>query len=686
MLRYVRWLLCLVPTLVFIVWWVKPVSSGTLPPAFAKASVGSSYAPMPGFPRVLSGSYVFEAAATTLADLNNDGSLEIIIGSRVLNTNGTLGCGGKVYVYRSEGSLMWESTVRAEVSSSAATADLNGDGIKDVIVGMGAFPAPDENASNECGKNNPSAPGNGGVVALDGRNGNVLWYFNTQDWGEWGTGPNGVLDGVYSSPAVGDINGDGQPEVVFGAWDDCIYLLNRQGNSLWGEIPFTTTLHFCGGHGFFAHDTVYSSPALADFDGDGKHEIVIGSDVSCDDPYDPDLCNRYMAPNGGFLWVIRYDGAVLARRWFDQTIYSSAAIGDQNNDGKLEIVVGTGQTYAGKGYYVTSMSLDLTKPVTEALVTNWQVNTVGVTLSSPALGDLNGDGILDVVTITKYGDWGTPVGPDANNGSYVYAFNGSNGSILWRTHACNNDSIGRSFPINGSPILADINGDGRPEVIFPHTWEIEALYSDGSYYTQANTANGCTNNSGLVSYSGNGSFAAAAAVGDLNGDGKNDLVAPGWWNEGTLNSGALYAWAGVGTASPWPMFHHDASHSGRVGATTPRLSINPTSISVLHQVGDPSNARATLQIRNIGAGSFIWSATAPSGVTISPSSGTISTSVNTTVTISTAGKPVGVYNLGNIVVTATSGGNPAAGSPVSVPVTLTSVTQLYKLYTPFILK
>jgi hypothetical protein len=107
---------------------------------------------------------------------------------------------------------------------------------------------------------------------------------------------------------------------------------------------------------------------------------------------------------------------------------------------------------------------------------------------------------------------------------------------------------------------------------------------------------------------------------------------------------------------------------------------------VVHQVGDPSNERATLQIRNIGVGSLIWSATAPSGVTISPSSGTISTSVNATVTISTAGKPVGVYNLGNIVVTAASGGNLVAGSPASVPVTLTKVTQLYKLYTPFILK
>ena len=565
---------------VFVIWYVPQAYSGNESPMSQPESSRVNQKPAAGFPLTLSGSYVFESAAPTTADIDNDGYPEIITGSRTLKADGSFDCTGKVYVYRRDGTLKWESTVRAEVSSSAAVADLNADGIKDIVVGMGAFPAPGETASNECGKNNPTAPGNGGVVALDGRNGNILWYFTTQDWGEWATGPNGVMDGVYSSPAIGDVNGDGQPEIVFGAWDDCIYLLNKQGTPLWGEIPFTTPQHFCGSHGFFAHDTVYSSPALADLDGDGKLEIIIGSDVSCTDPGNSDLCNRYMVPNGGFLWVIKYDGTVLARRWFDQAIYSSPAVADLNRDGKYSIVVGSGQTFAGKGYYVTSMYLDTTKPVTQSLVTRWQATTVGVTVSSPALGDLNGDGVLDVVTITKYGDWGIPVGPGETNGSYVYAFRGDNGALLWRTHACNNDGIGRSFPINSSPVLANVAGDTRPEVIFSHAWDVEVLNPDGSYYTKVNLANGCTTTSGSMLYSASGSVTAPPVISDLNANGVNNIIATGWWNEGSGNRGSMYAWTATGTAIPWPMFHRDAVHSGLVSGLAPTPVPVPSKISL----------------------------------------------------------------------------------------------------------
>src|SRR5450759_2050945 len=64
----------------------------------------------PGFPLVLDGSYV-ELASLTVADLNADGKKEIIFGNRVLNADGSFGCGGKVYAIKPDGTKLWETTV-----------------------------------------------------------------------------------------------------------------------------------------------------------------------------------------------------------------------------------------------------------------------------------------------------------------------------------------------------------------------------------------------------------------------------------------------------------------------------------------------------------------------------------------------------------------------------------------------
>lgn len=625
-----------------------------------------------GFPVSLSDSYIYEAH-TTLADINGDGTLEIIIGGRTQNPDGSLGCSGKVYVYKADATLMWSATVRADINASIAVGDLNGDGYKDLVVGMGAWNADGETYLNECGQGNPSAPGNGGVVALNGQNGSVLWTFNTQDWGEWGTGPNGVLDGVYSSPAIGDINGDGQPEVVFGSWDNCIYLLDKNGNPLWGEIPFTTTQGFCGRHGFFAHDTVWSSPVLADLDGDGKPEIIIGGDISCQILNDPNFCNRYNVPNGGFLWVIRYDGTVLARRWFDQAIQSSPAVADLNNNGVLDIVVGTGRGFPGTGYYVTAMHYQANQDVTLALPTNWQTTVLGRVFSSPAIGDLNNDGVKDVVVIGYYGDSGgtpSPIGPGANQGSYVYALRGDTGSLLWQTHACNNDSIGRSFPIASSPVLANIAGDSRPEVLFPLAWEIEALNPDGTYYTHVNTTNGCTSTSGSATFPGTGTFWPSVAVGDLTGNGTPEIVAPGWRNEGNgRHDGDLYVWSmpAVTANYPWPMFHQNARHTGIAG---PILHSSPPAVNAFYRSGSGVNPTFSLNLANIGEiGTINWGATKPPTITLA-SSGTVTSTASINGSISAGGYSKGTYLLGTIVITGTAGGQTVPGSPQNIPLTL----------------
>ncbi|MBN1889434.1 MAG: FG-GAP repeat protein, partial [Thermoflexales bacterium] len=659
-----------------------------LPPDLGQLEGAAS--PAPGFPvQFDSGSYAYDAA-TTLADLEGDGNVEIIVGGRALNADGSLACQGKVYVYRNNGSLAWQATVRAGVNSSAAAADLNGDGVKDVVVGMGAWHDDSvkyEDRTNECGTstpNVPTAPGNGGVIALNGTNGSALWTFDTQDWGEWGAGPNGemangVRDGVFSSPAVGDVNGDGQPEVVFGSWDNCIYLLDKNGNPLWGRVPFdyynpSTGQDFCGGHGFFNHDTVWSSPALADLTGDGKLEIVVGGDISCDDPTDPSKCNRYQVPSGGLLWVIRHDGVPLARKWFDQAIFSSPAVADLDNDDNPEIVVGTGQAFQYKGYYVTATNLDLGQAdVAQALPTKWQATVVGRTFSSPAIGDLDGNGILDVVTIIKYGEFGLPVGPEDWNGSYVYALRGNDGSELWRTHATIDD--GRSFPINASPVLADITGDDRPEVFFPHAWAVDVLNSGGTYYAR---------------YGGNGSFAASVAVGDLDGNNALELVAPGRWNENDHANrlrGALYVWTGYTAGpTPWPMFHKNAQHTGS-SDPPPKLRVSPTRFNFLLEPTDDPDHTASVYLSNQGGGGPIaWTASSnKTWLTVDPGSG--QTNSTLTLNIQAPQTVTGTLRTGwSIAQVSIQATNAGVENPDQVVTVYLHVGTVYRVFLPAVLK
>jgi len=177
---------------------------------------------------------------------------------------------------------------------------------------------------------------------------------------------------VESSPAIGDINGDGQIEVVVGSGDGRVYALRgTNGTLLWS---FTT-------------GSVVSSPAIGDINGDGQIEVVVGS-----------LDYRVYAlrgTNGALRWYYTTGGPV----------YSSPAIGDINGDGQIEVVVGSRDSivYALRGTNGTLL---------------WAFATGRYVYSSPAIGDINGDGQIEVVV---------------GNGGYgiVYALRGTDGTLLW---------------------------------------------------------------------------------------------------------------------------------------------------------------------------------------------------------------------------------------------------------------
>jgi hypothetical protein len=174
--------------------------------------------------------------------------------------------------------------------------------------------------------------------------------------------PKTTGDGVCSSPALGDIDGDGDIEIVVGSSDDKVYAWHHDGTSVYGWPKAI-------GGGLYK-----SSPALGDIDGDGDIEIVLGS-------------------NDGKVYAWHHDGT-LVTGWpkaTDSQVTSSPALGDIDGDGDIEIVVGSSDDKVYAWHYDGT------------LVTGWPKATGYHVYSSPALGDIDGDGDIEIVVGSRDG-------------------------------------------------------------------------------------------------------------------------------------------------------------------------------------------------------------------------------------------------------------------------------------------
>jgi hypothetical protein len=557
-------------------------------------------------------------------------------------------------------------------------SDINNDGFPEIVVGLGAENAPQLS---------------GGVVAYD-RNGNRLWKVTTLDRiGGVGDLPNGLADGVFASPSIADVNNDGIPEVMFGAWDMRMYVVRgTDGVALRGTG--TTPYNYWPAEML---DTIWSSPAVADLNGDGKLEIIFGGDIS----YNPAAGTQ----NGGLLRVFNHNtvdgpkpfpgfntlyGTICPGgacptdighygKYVDQTLYSSPAIGDINNDGKLEIVIGSGRAFDPTTYGKWVKVYDNQGNLLRTLTTD------GVVFGSPALADLNGDGYLDIIAGTERLNQGDP--PPGT----LYAWSGRDYSLLWSIAP--KIYNGQNLLITSSPIVADIvPTSAGPEILFGLGPEICVVSASGQQLTADNLSSPKP-----TLWVGASPVSNSPAVADIDLDGNLEIVAAGEYypisNPVRNYRGWVVAFRwpnasgnAAGAALPWQMFRHDALHSGRAGQNSPHLFQSPSSITAAFLAHAPGSTQAILQITNTGAGNFIWNATAPSGVTLAPTTGIVTTTTYSTATISTGSRPPGVYHLGNIVITATLNGNPVSGSPVAVPVTLNVLSELYKFFSPLIVK
>lgn len=374
--------------------------------------------------------------------------------------------------------IIWTFDTQSAAYGMAACEDLNDDGLPDIVFG--------------CYRND------GHIYALDGQDGSLLWSFNATVPGT-DQGCNDVAVLIY------DIDGDGMNEVIVpsSCYARTFCFNGHDGSLRWAAVtrgsdspPVIADLKGKGDkeilHGEFTgwvrsidpktgitnwdfqvqtNCWIQTAPSIVDIDKDGLPDFVVATwsfEAGKDHIY------AFRGADQTLLWKKNISGLV----------YHGSAIGDLDGDGNEEMIIGsyndtlycldvlTGET---KWSYSIGQNFTPAGPVVivdldgdgqcEVLGSAWFKHFAlnadgtlrwtysdpqsGFSFRGPAVADLNGDDVPDLV-------FGTSLG-------IVRGLNGKNGQPLFQVDLRNEYGDNR-FELDHCPLIADFDGDGALDI------------------------------------------------------------------------------------------------------------------------------------------------------------------------------------------------------------------------------
>jgi hypothetical protein len=279
----------------------------------------------------------------------------------------------------------------------------------------------------------------------------------------YGSGGSGT-----SAVAVQDLNGDGKLDIVLANTSSTVGVLLNAGT---GTFPATATTYASG-----ATSGNASAVALGDVNADGKADIVV------------------LNTNDSTVGVLLGSGTgtFLAATTYAVGSYSyptGLALADVNSDGRVDVLVANNTT--------SSVGVLLSRS-TGGLGTVAQLSTGSRNPQSLTAGDMNGDGKPDII----FG---------SSAGEVVVLLNSGTGTFT---------TTAAAYPSGGSSVqrvkVGDVNKDGKLDVVTANTFEnsVSVLLGTGTGTLGTAASYSAGSNSGLTS----------VALGDLNKDGRLDLV------------------------------------------------------------------------------------------------------------------------------------------------------------------
>lgn len=409
--------------------------------------------------------------------------------------------------------------------SSPRVADLNRDGVKDIIIGAGKF---------EFEKTDSA------VVAISGATGKLLWNVSSRDQ-------------VFGSAALLDINGDGIEDVIINGRSAVLLAINgKTGEVIWEFFSQDDGRRASD----YGHYNFYNPQIIPDQTGDGLEDILIsnGGDVTAE-PNDPDRPPGKLmvidAANGrGLVEVLMPDGK--------ETYMSPVAARMNEDDSDLTVIFGSGGETIGGNLYRTTLNEIMSGNISDAEILLTSENKGYI--APPILADLTQDGHLDIIvnategrtmaidgktnriiwgnqlpnveayaslSIGHFNDdkipdiftlFGEGVFPELDNSIQVL-FDGGNGNIEIL------DTLGMFQ--TASPVVADFNTDGTDDALMSVNFRLTDIerkiidafhntlvvydFKNQSVYQLTDPVRGMN-------------LASTPWIGDLNGNGEIDII------------------------------------------------------------------------------------------------------------------------------------------------------------------
>jgi hypothetical protein len=313
------------------------------------------------------------------------------------------------------------------METSPKLADIDGDGIRDIVapgsdgtlhvfslatglpVEISGFPF----------HTDPLDGLNPGLAATPG----IPSYLTAPAYANGAIDASMARESIVATPAIGDLDGDGKPEIVVSTWQGTIHVVGADGTELPGwpkrlplvpscplDLPSpTATTMPCMDTGHFWSRGAGGSPVLADFDNDGKLEIV-------------------QSAFDGNIYVWHDDGTSLAG-WpvllhnphanEYNRILSTPAVGDFNGDGIPDVVSGSNEESGAGGGAGNAFLVDgrgSNTPVSPYFE-DWPV-----VLTSLHVFPVVGEGIDSAPAIADFEQIGKPQTLITGNGAAPYVF------------------------------------------------------------------------------------------------------------------------------------------------------------------------------------------------------------------------------------------------------------------------